>query len=111
VQNCCLEKDRVFIQLRGLGYLRNVPFAFASRLLGRPPGSGDQNRRLYPRYFRDWNLLNPLIVDLYYIVRESPILQNSDIRSTTYRQNITSIDGLRLPHKEGQLTILSKFLR
>jgi hypothetical protein len=37
-------------------------------------------------------------------------LQNSGIRPTTYRQNITPIDGLRLPHKEGQLTISSKLL-
>jgi len=35
---------------------------------------------------------------------------NSGIRPTTHRQNIAPIDGLRLPHKEGQLTILSNIL-
>jgi hypothetical protein len=36
--------------------------------------------------------------------------ENSGIRPTTYRQITTPIDGLRLPHKEGQLTILSNIL-
>jgi hypothetical protein len=35
--------------------------------------------------------------------------KNLEKRPTTYRQNITPIDGLRLPNK-GKLTILSKLL-
>jgi hypothetical protein len=34
----------------------------------------------------------------------------SGIRPPAYKQNITPIGKFRLPHKEGQLTILSKFL-
>jgi hypothetical protein len=37
-------------------------------------------------------------------------LQNSGIRPPTYRQNITPIGGLRIPHKVCQLAILSKLL-